>query len=303
MQVILVSSRFSLAKSIDVNMRHIVAVFGVFLLAVLFGSSALSWLAVHLRLPMVQAQIEAMQTQEMQDKEAKTKSNLQALAARVGELQAQMVHLDSLGQHLFSRAGVEPPARGTSHPNEGGPFVPAPIDEKKLTEDIEALSAQIEAQTSNFSSMESRLRADMVRRAFLPTSMPVAGPSRLGSPFGVRNDPFGRGMALHEGLDFVAPYGAPVLAAAGGVVVNAGYHHEFGNLVEINHGGELITRYAHMSAIKVTVGMMVRQGQQVGELGSTGRSTGPHLHFEVRKNGRPINPSDFLYASSSLARR
>ena len=90
---------------------------------------------------------------------------------------------------------------------------------------------------------------------------------------------------MHEGLDFVAPYGAPVLAAAGGVVVSAGYHHEFGNMVEINHGGELITRYAHMATIMVTTGTMVRRGQQIGELGSTGRSTGPHLHFEVRQNG------------------
>jgi murein DD-endopeptidase MepM/ murein hydrolase activator NlpD len=301
-QIILVSSRFSLAKSVDVNMRHIVAALGVFLLAVLCGSSALSWLAVHLRLPMVQAQIEAMQTREMQDKEAKAKSNLQALAARVGELQARMVQLDGLGQHLSSRTGLEPPARGPENANEGGPFVPMPLDEKKLTEEIDALSQRIETQAERFNNMESLLRAAMVRRAFLPTTMPVAGPSRLGSPFGIRNDPFGRGMALHEGLDFVAPYGAPVLAAAGGVVVNASYHHEFGNLVEINHGGELITRYAHMSAIKVTVGMTVRRGQQVGELGSTGRSTGPHLHFEVRKNGSPLNPSDFL-ASSSLARR
>ncbi|MDR0673586.1 MAG: M23 family metallopeptidase [Zoogloeaceae bacterium] len=301
MQVILVSSRFSLAKSINVNMRHIVAVFGVFLLVVLCGSSALSWLAVRLRLPMVQTQIESMQTREMEDKEAKARSNLRALAARVGELQARMVQLDGLGQRLSSMAGLEPPARRPEYENEGGPFVPAPIDEKKLEEEIDALSRQVEAQTLSFASMESLLRADMVRRAFLPTTMPVAGPSRLGSPFGVRNDPFGRGVALHEGLDFVAPYGAPVLAAAGGVVVNAGYHHEFGNLVEINHGGELITRYAHMSAIKVTAGATVQRGQQVGELGSTGRSTGPHLHFEVRKNGSPLNPSDFL--ASSLARR
>ncbi|MDR2364615.1 MAG: M23 family metallopeptidase [Zoogloeaceae bacterium] len=302
MQVILVSSRFSQARTIDINMRHIVAVFGLFLLAVLFGSSALSWLAVHLRLPMVQTQIEAMQTREMQDKEAQARSNFQALAARVGELQAQMVRLDNLGQRLSFRAGLEQPtARRPERPNEGGPFVAAPIDEKKLTEDIDALSRQIKAQTLNFTGMESFLRADMVRRAFLPTTMPIKGPSRLGSPFGIRNDPFGRGQAVHEGLDFVAPYGVPVLAAAGGVVVNADYHHEFGNLVEVNHGGELITRYAHLSAISVTVGMTVRRGQQVGELGSTGRSTGPHLHFEVRRNGSPLNPSDFLAAP--LARR
>ncbi|MDR1350511.1 MAG: M23 family metallopeptidase [Zoogloeaceae bacterium] len=301
MQVILVSSHFSLAKSIHVNARHIVAGFGLFLLVVLCGSSALSWLAVHLRLPVVQAQIEAMQTREMQDREAQAKSNLQSLAARVGELQAQMVQLDGLGQRLSSRTGLEPPARRPGRPNEGGPFVPVLVDEKKLTENIDALAQRIDLQTARFTSMESLLRAAMVRRAFLPTTMPIAGPARLGSPFGIRNDPFGRGLASHEGLDFVAPYGAPVLAAAGGVVVNADYHHEFGNLVEINHGGELITRYAHMSDITVTVGMTVRRGQQVGELGSTGRSTGPHLHFEVRKNGSPLNPADFL--ASPLARR
>jgi murein DD-endopeptidase MepM/ murein hydrolase activator NlpD len=294
MQIILVSCRFPLARTLNVNVGHIVAVFGLFLLAILCASLAFSWLAVQLRLPMVQTQIEAMRTQEMRAREREAMSNLQALAARVGELQAQMAQLYGLGQRLSERSGLEPPARKPAHPNEGGPFVPMPVDEKKLEEDLDILARQIETETRNFTTMESILRASMVRNAFQPTTMPIAGPSRLGSPFGIRDDPFGRGMAIHEGLDFVAPYGAPVLAAAGGVVVNADYHHEFGNLVEINHGGELITRYAHLSAIQVSAGMTVQRGQQVGELGSTGRSTGPHLHFEVRKNGSPLNPSDFL---------
>ncbi|MDR3055696.1 MAG: M23 family metallopeptidase [Zoogloeaceae bacterium] len=303
MQIILLSSRFSTAKTIHLDFRHIVAVLGFFLIAVLCGSTVLSWLSIHWRLPIVQAQIEAMQTQELQESEQRAKSKLQALASRLGELQAQITRLDGLGQRLSTRAGLPapqtlpasiPPETAAQIPSQGGPFVPVHFDEKALDKELTALASQVEAQSLHFSSLEAILRESMVRREFLPTSLPVTGDARLGSPFGRRNDPFGRGLAMHEGLDFVAPYGTPILAAAGGVVVNAAFHSEFGNMVEINHGGELITRYAHMSARSVSVGDTVRRGQKIGELGTTGRSTGPHLHFEVRQNSLPLDPATFL---------
>jgi murein DD-endopeptidase MepM/ murein hydrolase activator NlpD len=301
MQMILVSSRFSTAKTIHLDFRHAIAILGFFLVAVLSGSAALSWLSIHWRLPIVQAQIEAMQTRELQAREQQSNAKLQALASRLGKLQARILRLDSLGQHLSTQAGLPLPQTASASIPQGGPFVPARIDEKTLDRELAALANQVETQSMYFSALDALLRENRVRREFLPTSPPVAGGARLGSSFGWRSDPFGRGLAMHEGLDFVAPHGTPILAAAGGVVVNAAFHPEFGNMVEVNHGGELISRYAHMSAFSVAVGDTVRRGQPIGALGSTGRSTGPHLHFEVRKNSLPLDPAIFL--SARLARQ
>jgi len=297
-QIILVSSRLGTAKTIHIGGRHIVAVFALFLTSVFFGSAILSWLSIQLRLPVVQELVLSMQHREAQQTEAFVKGNLQALAARLGELQAQMVQLDGLGQRLSERTGL-PGLKPANAEPQGGPYVPAPLSESTLRGEIDRLAAQIQDRSEMLSAAENRMREKMVRKEFLPTTLPVAG-ARLGSSFGRRLDPFGRGNAMHEGLDFVAPMGTPILAAAGGVVVNASYHPEFGNLVEINHGGELISRYAHLSSIDVTVGMAVRRGQPVGRLGTTGRSTGPHLHFEVKENGVALNPALFL--GSQLAR-
>lgn len=306
MQIILVSSRLSTAKTITIGVRHIVAVFVFFVAAVLMSSATLSWLSIQWRLPVVQDVLLSIQQREAQQAEDFVRNNLQALAARVGELQAQMVQLDGLGQRLSEKAGVVKghnpgPALQALKEPQGGPFVPDLLHEDALRQEIDRLALAIQEKSRHLSAVESQMRESMVRREFLPTTLPVAGGARLGSPFGPRLDPFGRGRASHEGLDFVAPYGTPVLAAAGGVVVNAAYHPEFGNLVEINHGGELITRYAHLASMRVELGAVVRRGQPVGALGSTGRSTGPHLHFEVKENGRPLDPALFL--GSHLARR
>ena len=296
MQIILVSSRFSTAKTITIGVKHIVAVFGLFLTAVFFGSAILSWLSIQLRLPVIQDLVLSMQQHETRQTEQFVKGNLQVLAARVGELQAQMVQLDGLGQRLSEKTGVAAGKKreGAKVEPQGGPFIPAPLSEDSLRQEIDRLASQIQDKSLALAAVETRMRESMVRREFLPTTLPVAGGARLGSSFGPRVDPFGRGRAIHEGLDFVAPHGTPVLAAAGGVVVNASYHPEFGNLVEVNHGGELITRYAHLSSMSVQVGTPVRRGQQLGTLGTTGRSTGPHLHFEVKENGSALDPAVFL---------
>jgi len=128
----------------------------------------------------------------------------------------------------------------------------------------------------------------------LPTQHPVAGP--LGSSFGWRIDPFNGHSALHTGLDFQATPGTTITAAAGGVVVAAEVHREYGNMVEIDHGNNLVTRYAHASRLLVKKGDLVKRGQKVAEVGTTGRSTGPHLHFEVLVQGVPQDPMKFLNA-------
>lgn len=125
-----------------------------------------------------------------------------------------------------------------------------------------------------------------------------ANASYISSGFGYRSDPFNGSAALHSGLDFAGPMGAPIYAAAQGVVSFAGTRHGYGNCIEIDHGNGLMTRYAHMSAFGARVGQKVAAGDRIGAIGSSGRSTGPHLHFEVRVNDQPVNPRPFLAAGS-----
>jgi murein DD-endopeptidase MepM/ murein hydrolase activator NlpD len=138
-----------------------------------------------------------------------------------------------------------------------------------------------------------------VERPVVPTQKPVQT-GHLGSSFGWRIDPFTGRSALHTGLDFQADPGTAILAAAGGVVVTQEMHPAYGNMVEIDHGNDLITRYAHASRVWVKKGDLIKRGQKVADVGTTGRSTGPHLHFEVLVQGVPQDPQKFLAAGQNL---
>ena len=127
----------------------------------------------------------------------------------------------------------------------------------------------------------------------IPTQHPVVD-GNLGSNFGWRIDPINGGSALHTGLDFQASTGTPIAAAAGGVVVTQEYHAAYGNMLEVDHGNDLITRYAHASRVLVKKGDLIKRGQKIAEVGTTGRSTGPHLHFEVRINGKTVDPLNYV---------
>ena len=146
--------------------------------------------------------------------------------------------------------------------------------------------------------LESQLFEQAVKKKMMPTMLPVAAPYNS-STFGKRVDPFTGQIAMHEGIDFLADAGSPVHAAASGVVVFAGFHPQYGYMVDIDHGNDLVTRYAHQSKLFVKEGDVVPRGRKIGEVGSTGRSTGPHLHFEVRFRGAAQNPAKFLFPSQS----
>ena len=166
---------------------------------------------------------------------------------------------------------------------------------------VSALDAQADQRTDVFTLVESRLFEKRLSSLMVPNSRPVEGP--LGSGFGFRSDPFTGRAALHTGLDFPADTGTPIQAAAGGVVLGVDHHPAYGLMVELDHGRGLVTRYAHTSKTLVKVGDLVKRGQQIALVGTTGRSTGPHLHFEVLVEGVPQDPSRFLAggASPSLA--
>ena len=167
---------------------------------------------------------------------------------------------------------------------QGGQFEPFFGNSKKDVRDPRFLKLAV--ALSLMDAMERALAA-------IPTAMPAAS-MMLSSGFGYRSDPFTGGGAMHAGLDFKGPVGTPILAAAEGKVVLAGFHGGYGNMIEIRHANGLVTRYAHLSGFNVRSGQMVERGVQIGRMGSTGRSTGSHLHFEVRQNGQAINPRKFL---------
>ena len=170
-------------------------------------------------------------------------------------------------------------------------------------EELQATLADLDRITGQnadvMTLMESRLFDQKIRNSMVPTQQPLKG-GHLGSGFGWRIDPFTGRSALHTGLDFQAGPGMPILAAAGGVVVAQEAHHAYGNMVEIDHGNNLITRYAHASRVWVKIGDLVKRGQKIADVGTTGRSTGPHLHFEVMVQGVPQDPQKFLAAGRDL---
>jgi murein DD-endopeptidase MepM/ murein hydrolase activator NlpD len=158
---------------------------------------------------------------------------------------------------------------------------------------LDQLESQFKASGEQLSVLESLLFNRKLEAEAMPSRTPIAN-SYITSGFGGRADPFGGGAAFHKGIDFHAAIGDPVLAVADGVVSFAGTRSGYGNVVEIDHGNGYVTRYAHNSRLLVQVGDLVRSGQQVAKAGSTGRSTGAHVHFEVWANGSVVNPSKFL---------
>lgn len=174
----------------------------------------------------------------------------------------------------------------------GGPFLPAHAgDELSIVEEANAVATAL----AQFQS---------ARKALLsaPVQTPVSGTAHISSGYGNRTDPFLKRTAFHAGIDFRAPTGTPVLAAAGGRVIHAGTNGGYGKMVDIDHGNGLVTRYAHLSAISVSLGDTIVGGQRLGNAGSTGRSTGPHLQFEVRRGGSALDPTRFLAAGRTLAK-
>ena len=248
--------------------------------------------------PVVSHVVKLVVRDEFAQRDRFMRENLDAMARKVGEMQAKLIKLESMGERVSGMAGVKPEELqqikpGSAGDGKGGPFVPAErpsLDQLKGW--VASLDEQADQTTDLYTMMESRLLERRLVSLTIPNSRPVEGP--IGSGFGFRADPFSGRPALHTGLDFPADHGTPIQAAAGGVVLLTDHHPAYGNVVEIDHGRGLVTRYAHASKVLVRSGDIVKRGQQVALVGTSGRSTGPHLHFEVLLEGVPQNPAKFL---------
>lgn len=250
--------------------------------------------------PVVGTLVRLVVKDEFAQRDRFMRENIDVMARRLGEMQAKMLQLESLGERISGLAGVNP-ADIKIKPGQGGALVSGrelSMDELQVT--LGELDQLANQRTDLMTVMESRLFEQKIKKMMVPTQAPVQS-ANLGSSFGWRIDPITGHSALHTGLDFPAEPGTPIAAAAGGVVVTQEYHFQYGNMVEIDHGNDLISRYAHASRVFVKKGDLIKRGQKIAEVGTTGRSTGPHLHFEVLVQGVPQDPQKFLNAGRNLA--
>ena len=305
MHIILVSNRLTRARSLTLTTAHVVAgsvaLAGmvIALAGVLFYVSVRH--AAQLRLPMVESLVLSAQQDQARRAEDFLRENLNAMAVKLGQMQAQLMRLDALGERLSGLAGLKAQEfRFGEVPGRGGAVStlspPHDLSLDEFSQQLDALSKQMENRTDYLGIVESTLFDARVKRKLMPTITPIDA-SWNASSFGWRIDPITGQHALHEGVDFIADVGTPIFAAAGGVVMVAEFHSQYGQMIEIDHGNNFVTRYAHASKLLVKVGEVVRRGRKIAEVGSTGRSTGPHLHFEVRNKGLAQNPARFLQAS------
>jgi murein DD-endopeptidase MepM/ murein hydrolase activator NlpD len=310
MHIILVSNRLATAKSISLSVRHLLL--GVALLAatVVVLSSSMFYLVVRhaaeVKLPLLQTLLLSAQEQQTQNAKDFMRENLNAMAVRLGQMQAQLIRLDALGERLSALAGIkpqefrmnEPPGRGGALPTS----TPAQdLSMNELSWQLDALSRHMENRYDYMGILENRLFDAKVKKKLMPTVKPVDVDWNASS-FGWRIDPITGQNALHEGIDFLVDTGTPIHAAADGLVVVAEFHPQYGYVVDIDHGNDFTTRYAHASKLLVKAGDLVQRGAIIAESGSTGRSTGPHVHFEVRYKGVAQNPNRFLQVSAATGR-
>jgi len=303
--IILVSSGLGGSKSLTLTHRHMFAgvlLMGVLVLALTLG---LFWITVRhasdlkVQLPLLDSLVKSAQEAQQRKTEEFLRENLNAMAVKVGEMQAQLMRLDALGERLSALAGLKPGEfRFTEVPGRGGAVSSAKdLSMAEFNRQLDQLGRQMENRTDSLGVLESQLFDAKVKKKLMPTIPPVDG-SWSASSFGWRIDPFNGMLAMHEGVDFVVDVGTPVYAAAGGVVKFAGMHPQYGYMVEIDHGNDFTTRYAHNSKLLVKEGEVVQRGAKIAESGATGRATGPHVHFEVRYRGVAQNPARFLQAAS-----
>jgi len=237
------------------------------------------------------------QSQELDKLRGASQSTLQAMTLSLAEIQARMTRLDALGEHLTVMADMQDGEFDFSQPPAlGGPMgiqFSEEFDSFDLSSEIARLDRQLNDREQQLDVLELLLsNRNLDEQAWL-SGRPVEK-GWVSSPFGYRNDPFTGERTMHDGVDVAGKEGSNVIAVAGGVVTYTGERSGYGHMVEISHGDGFVTRYAHNKQNLVEPGDVVRKGEPVGLMGTSGRSTGAHVHFEVYKHGRPVDPSSYI---------
>jgi murein DD-endopeptidase MepM/ murein hydrolase activator NlpD len=248
--------------------------------------------------PYLQSLVLSAQRTEAAKNQVYLRENLNAMAVKLGQMQAHVLRLDSLGERLATLTGMgKQEFNFDKKPGQGGAESGLPSRDMTMSEfgqQLDGLMKKLDDRSDQLGLMEAMLVQQQAKKVAIPSTRPVTA-GWYSSNYGYRIDPFTGQKAFHEGVDFMADPGAAIHAAGGGVVVYADTYAGYGNMIEIDHGNGLISRYAHASKVLAKVGDVVMKGQKIGEVGNTGRSTGPHLHFEVRYRGAPQNPEHYLH--------
>ena len=237
------------------------------------------------------------QRRELEVPRQQMRHHLDALALRLGEMQSELLRLDALGEALVKKGDLDPDEFNFSElPARGGLNAVADarsVELEELLADMELLSKRLQDRSHKLRLMEGLIVKGRVLDDLEPRGRPVRK-GWISSPYGYRKDPFSGKKSFHHGVDIAGKKDSDVFAVASGVVTEAGPKSGYGYLVEITHADGLVTRYGHNSRIFVEQGDLVTKGEVIGLMGSTGRSTGPHVHFEVTRNGKSINPAKYL---------
>ncbi len=300
MNIILVSDSLAKSRSLALSQGQVLLIaFGILLAGFMLATATYvvtMKFAVDLRNPYLRALLASLHQDEMKRNEAQVSQNLDALAAKVGELQARILRLDAFGERLAKAAGIKREEfRFDEKPGQGGPVLATGRDltVPEFQQMLDDMSRVLDDRSDKLGVLDSFFMDDRLARKTIPTTMPVNG-GYYSSNYGYRLDPISGHSEFHTGVDIVAPVGTQVMAAAGGVVSASTFMPEYGNVVDVDHDNGLTSRYAHLSKRLVKAGDVVMKGQLIALVGNTGRTTGPHLHFEVREKGIPLNPNKFL---------
>jgi murein DD-endopeptidase MepM/ murein hydrolase activator NlpD len=243
------------------------------------------------------SQILAKQREEIADLKQQMQARADALAIQLGDMKAHVIRLDALGQRLTAMAGIKSSEFNFGHdPPQGGPETDIPGARPEIGDIstmLKSLQSQIDLSGSQLSALENVILSRQLGQEIHPEGRPVST-GYISSGFGQRVDPFTGGEEFHEGIDFAAPEGTRIRAVAAGIVTWAGARGGYGNMVQIDHGNGYATRYGHAFQVLVHVGQTVQRGDVLALVGDSGRSTGPHVHFEVLRNGHEVNPARFI---------
>lgn len=251
----------------------------------------------------LQSELDA-QRLRIEEETRNAQESMDALALRLGNLQSHVVRLDALGQRLTQMANLDSGEFNFEQaPAQGGPLSSDEqlsddsIDVPDFIQSLQELASKIEDRSQQLGVLEEMIMARNLQAEVVPAGRPIKR-GWLSSYYGMRTDPFNGRRTHHSGIDFAGKEGSDVIAVAAGVVTYSGKRSGYGRLVEVNHGKGYVTRYGHSKENLVEVGDTIKKGQVIAKMGSSGRSTGPHVHLEVLLNGRTVNPKKYIMASN-----